>query len=269
MLKIDKDEDEYDEDGNLIPQDNQIKPGELNSLGMPIFKPNVPLAPLPPGIPGTPAQYAPHINIQNIPLSSMPSNVSIPAAVIAAASERPKRQVPTPRGPTPEPVPESGGYLDPETGMWVEEKKEEPERRSSRGREKEREREKESKEKEKHRERERKRSDGDSRSRERSSRSSDKNTVTPLKISLKSDKNTQESPRVPKLTINIGNRSSTTEHAFFQDLDKTSRERDERRKQKHHKTHKEKHKHKKKKKKKYQSDDEEDSDSESDIECLN
>merc|ERR1712083_632167 len=45
MNKIDKDEDEYDEDGNLIPQTSGIKPGEINSLGMPVFRPNVPSIP--------------------------------------------------------------------------------------------------------------------------------------------------------------------------------------------------------------------------------
>lgn len=97
----------------------------------------------------------------------------------------------------------------------------------------------------------------------------------------------QDSPRVPKLTINIGKASK--EHDFFkvkhwhsnikflflmlllfvvQELDRSAREREERRSRKHHKPHKEKHKHKKKKKKKYQSGSDEDSDSESEIECL-
>ena len=93
----------------------------------------------------------------------------------------------------------------------------------------------------------------------------------------------QESQKVPKLTINLGPKKPV-EHAFFavsllffyfiffkhfltpnfQEMDKNSRERDQRRGRKPHKPHKEK---KKKKKKRYQSDSDS-SDSVSDIECL-
>ena len=85
---------------------------------------------------------------------------------------------------------------------------------------------------------------------------------------------------MPKLTINLGPKRPM-EHAFFavslvlykerimmviifclQDLDKSAKERDQRRNK-----HKEKHKKKKKKKKHYRSETEE-SDSESDIEYL-
>jgi len=252
MNKIDKDEDEYDEDGNLIPQEhNQLKPGEINSLGMPIFRPNVPTITLPPGIPGTPAQYAPSVNIQNISMSNLPANVSIPAGVTMNISRRPERRPEPPRGPTPEPIPESGGYLDPETGTWVEEKEE---KRSGRGRDRDRDR------------------DHDDRS-SRSSRSDKAQAVTPLKITLKSNKNTQESPKVqdspkiPKLKINVGGRGGQSGGlSMFDEMDKSAKERDERRGRKHHKPHKS-DKHKKKKKKKYKSDSS-NSDSDSEMECL-
>jgi len=71
----------------------------------------------------------------------------------------------------------------------------------------------------------------------------------------------QESQKVPKLTINLGPKRPM-EHAFFAELDKTAKERDQRRNK-----HKEKHKKKKKKKKHYRSESEE-SDSESDIDYL-
>jgi len=74
----------------------------------------------------------------------------------------------------------------------------------------------------------------------------------------------QETHKVPKLTINLGSKKPPAEHAFFAELDKSSRERDARR-NKHHK--KDKHK-KKKKKKHYLSSDSEDSDSDSDVEFL-
>merc|ERR1712233_112418 len=79
--------------------------------------------------------------------------------------------------------------------------------------------------------------------------------------SSRAAKNTQESQKVPKLTINLGPKKPT-EHAFFAELDKNSRERDQRRGKKSHKE-----KHKEKKKKRYQSDSDS-SESGSDIECL-
>merc|ERR1712217_243214 len=100
---------------------------------------------------------------------------------------------------------DSGGYLDPETGQWVVEGSS---RRSSR-------------------------SNSPRRHEEKSRHSS----------AAKSHSNTQESQKVPKLTINIGPKKPT-EHAFFADLDKNARERDSRR-PKHPKPHKEKHKKKK------------------------
>ena len=71
MLKIDNDEEEFDEEGNPLPPKEGLKPGEVNSLRMPIFRPSVRLAHLPPGIPGTPAQYAPSVNIQVMMMNMM------------------------------------------------------------------------------------------------------------------------------------------------------------------------------------------------------
>merc|ERR1739844_499076 len=107
-------------------------------------------------------------------------------------------------GHTAEPVPDSGGYLDPESGEWVAEstkhsRSSSPERRSY-----------------------------------------------------------QESQQVPKLKINLGPKKPV-EHAFFADLDRTAKERDQRRNKSSKK--------KKKKKKKHKSDSDE-SDSDSDVEFI-
>merc|ERR1712130_1011503 len=144
---------------------------------------------LPPGVKGRPEHYNPVIRIQNVPLSSLPNHL-LPDSISTSKG-------------TPAAIPDSGGYLDPETGQWVVESSS---RRSSSPR-----------------------------------RQEEKTRPAPVK----GHNNTQESQKVPKLTINIGPKKPT-EHAFFADLDKSARERDSRRK-KHHKPHKEKHKKKKKK----------------------
>jgi len=224
MFKIEKDEEEYDDDGNVIPQGPQLNASDLQNMGMPTHNTRgaqngftaPPPPDLPPGVKGKPEQYNPVIRIQNVPLSSLPNHL-LPDNMSNTRDTRSNNVVP---------VPETGqgGYLDPETGNWVVESGSKRSSRSSSPR------------------------------REDRGRTPDK----------RGHNNTQESQKVPKLTINLGPKKPT-EHAFFADLDKTSRERDARRK-KHHKPHKEKHK-KKKKKRHYQSDSG-DSDSESDIECL-
>jgi len=211
MLKIEKDEEEFDDDGNVIPQGPQLNAKDLQNMGMPTYKAGqngftVPPPPdLPPGVKGKPEHYNPVIRIQNVSLSSLPNHL-LPDNMPSSTSSRGNNMVPTP---------ETGGFLDPETGQWV--------------------------------------SDNSSRRSSRSSspRREDKGRTPEKKIS-----NTQESQKVPKLTINLGPKKPT-EHAFFAELDKTSRERDARRKK--HKPHKEKHK--KKKKKKHYSDSDSDSDS--------
>lgn len=216
MFKIEKDEEEYDDDGNVIPQGPQLNASDLQNMGMPTMNPKVaqngftapPPPDLPPGVKGRPEHYNPVIRIQNVPLSSLPNHL-LPDSM---------SNTPSTRSNNVAPVPETGGYLDPESGQWVMESSSKRSSRSSSPRREERGR-------------------------------------TPDKRGLN---NTQESQKVPKLTINLGPKKPT-EHAFFADLDKTSKERDARR-MKHHKPHKEKHK-KKKKKKHYQSDsDDSDSD---------
>eukprot|EP00090_Calanus_glacialis_P019633 TRINITY_DN3012_c0_g1_i1.p1 TRINITY_DN3012_c0_g1~~TRINITY_DN3012_c0_g1_i1.p1 ORF type:complete len:2150 (+),score=766.00 TRINITY_DN3012_c0_g1_i1:196-6645(+) len=215
MFKIEKDEEEYDDDGNVIPQGPQLNARDLQNMGMPTLNPKGPqngfTAPpppdLPPGVKGRPEHYNPVIRIQNVPLSSLPNHL-LPDNM---------SNTPSTRSNNVAPVPETGGYLDPETGQWVMESSSKRSSRSSSPRREERGR-------------------------------------TPDKRGLN---NTQESQKVPKLTINLAPKKPT-EHAFFAEMDKTSKERDARR-MKHHKPHKEKHK-KKKKKKHYQSDSE-DSDS--------
>merc|ERR1712051_710161 len=242
MFKIDKDEDEYDDDGNLIPNHPQVSAKELQNLGMPSAgsranhggdyntrgstngysappPPNLPNpASLPPAMRGmNPTQFNPVIRLQNVPLSSLPGH-QLPDGV----ATRPSRESARTSSSSVSKIPDVGGYLDPETGDWVS--------TNSRG--------------------------DVSNSEEENSRHG----------SSRSAKNTQESQKVPKLTINLGPKKPT-EHAFFAELDKNSRERDQRRGKK---SHKEKHreKHKKKKKKKYQSDSGDSSDSGSDIEFL-
>lgn len=231
MNKIEKDEEEFDEDGNPILQGTELNARDLQNMGMPtrtapqhngFTAPPPPLANLPPDLKGrNPEAFNPVIRIQNTPLSSLPSNL-LPPEVVASHTR-------VSNSTSADPGPDSGGYLDPETGDWVAESK-----RSSRS------------------------------SRMVSPVNSSSRENTPLKSSRH---NTQESQKVPKLTINIGAKKPPAEHSFFAELDKSSKERDQRRNKKHHKEkHKEKHK-KKKKKKRYQSDSG-DSDSESDVECM-
>jgi len=212
MFKIEKDEEEYDDDGNIIPQGPQLNARDLQNMGMPILGKGAvngftapPPPDLPPGVKGKPEHYNPVIRIQNVPLSSLPNHLlpdNMPSSTNATQVSE-------------------NGYLDPETGQWVMESNS---RRSSRS---------------------------NSPRREEKGRTPDKRV----------NNNTQESQKVPKLTINIGPKKPT-EHAFFAELDKNSKEREARRK-KHHKPHKEKHK-KKKKRRHYQSDSG-DSDSDSDM----
>merc|ERR1711997_124514 len=143
------------------------------------------------------------VRIQNVPLSSLPNHF-LPDNIAHVRSSATTSQ------PLDHHNTEAGGYLDPETGMWIVDSK-------------------------------------------KTSRS---NSPSPEKKSY-----SQESQKVPKLTINLGPKRPM-EHAFFADLDKSAKERDQRRNK-----HKEKHKKKKKKKKHYRSESEE-SDSESDIEYL-
>merc|ERR1712241_354668 len=230
MFKIDKDEDEYDDDGNLIPNHPQVSAKELQNLGMPSAgsranhgdyntrgtngysaPPNPNPSSLPPAMRGmNPTQFNPVIRLQNVPLSSLPGH-QLPDSVASRPSRESTR------------TSSSSVTKIPDTGDWV----------STNPR-------------------------GDvTNSEEENSRHSHS--------SSRASKNTQESQKVPKLTINLGPKKPT-EHAFFAELDKNSRERDQRRGKKPHKE-KHKEKHRKKKKKKYQSDSDS-SDSGSDVEFL-
>merc|ERR1712227_635873 len=151
---------EYDDDGNVIVQGPRFNAKEVQNFDIRIQ--NVPLSSLP-------NKYLPD-NISNIRTNTNSNNTSSAAQNV-------------------EPIPESGGYLDPETGSWVAEDK-----------------------------------------KESRSNSPDRRSY-------------QESQPVPKLKINLGPKKPV-EHAFFADLDRNARERDQRR-------NKSKHKKKKKKKKHY------------------
>merc|ERR1712142_1088826 len=159
MYKIEKDEEEYDDDGNVIPQGPQLNASDLQNMGMPSTRGaqngfTAPPPPdLPPGVKGRPEHYNPVIRIQNVPLSSLPNHLlpdNMPSSTNATQVSE-------------------NGYLDPETGQWVMESNS---RRSSRS---------------------------NSPRREEKSRTPDKRV----------NNNTQESQKVPKLTINIGPKKPT------------------------------------------------------------
>ena len=69
MFKIEKDEEEYDDDGNVIPQGPQLNASDLQNMGMPSLSSKggqngftVPPPPdLPPGVKGKPEHYNPVI----------------------------------------------------------------------------------------------------------------------------------------------------------------------------------------------------------------
>jgi len=134
MFKIDKDEDEYDDDGNLIPNHPQVSAKELQNLGMPSAgsranhgdyntrgtngysaPPNPNPSSLPPAMRGmNPTQFNPVIRLQNVPLSSLPGH-QLPDSV----ASRPSRESARTSSSSVTKIPDTGGYLDPETGDWV------------------------------------------------------------------------------------------------------------------------------------------------------
>lgn len=137
MFKIDKDEDEYDEDGNVIPSHPQVSARELQNLGMPSQPaavrgaatngysappaPSIAASSLPAAMRGmNPIQFNPVIRMQNLPLSSLPGHQleGLPAPERAMPRRESRSNS---SAPPAAPVPEVGGYLDPETGDWVEE----------------------------------------------------------------------------------------------------------------------------------------------------
>jgi len=232
MNRIEKDDDEVDEDGNPLVQGPMLNAKELQTMGMPVRSTRqtngaeggggLPPAPaLPPGIQGKPESFNPVIRIQNIPMTSLAASASNPADICIVAETRTQTSNKNQNQTVTEAEVESmdgDGFLDPHTGEWVPNKKSEK-----------------------------------------------KSSVTPLKINLK-DKQ-QDPPKVPSLKINVGQKERTPtkhQHAFFADLDRTERERAERRK-KNSKPLKEKAKKKKKRKKqRYRSESEQSSAEDSD-----
>merc|ERR1712083_1196399 len=234
VFKIDKDEDEDDDDGNLIPNHPQVSAKELQNLGMPSA--------------GSRANHGDHNTRGSTwgysapPLHNLPNPASLPPAMrgmnptqfnpVIRLQNVPLSSLPghqLPDGVATRPSRESARTSSssvskiPDVGGYLDPETGDWVSTNSRG--------------------------DVSNSEEENSRHG----------SSRSAKNTQESQKVPKLTINLGPKKPT-EHAFFAELDKNSRERDQRRGKK---SHKEKHreKHKKKKKKKYQSDSGDSSDS--------
>ena len=71
MFKIEKDEEEYDDDGNIIPQGPQLNARDLQNMGMPILGKGAqngftapPPPDLPPGVKGKPEHYNPVIRYE-------------------------------------------------------------------------------------------------------------------------------------------------------------------------------------------------------------
>lgn len=235
MNRIEKDDDEYDEDGNLIVQGPMLNAKELQTMGMPIPLRSTrqtngavnaggggpPAAPdLPPGIQGKPESFNPVIRIQNIPIASIASSSHSPSSVLPTSTSVTvvgNHSVDSSQGGT---TADGEGFLDPSTGEWVPKEKNDK-----------------------------------------------KSSVTPLKINLKEKQ--QDSPKVPSLKINVAHKErANTKHAFFADLDRSDRERAERKK-KNSKSIKDKDKSKKKKKRKkavsrYRSESEQSSAADSD-----
>jgi len=235
MNRIEKDDDEYDEDGNLIVQGPMLNAKELQTMGMPIPLRSTrqtngavnaggggpPAAPnLPPGIQGKPESFNPVIRIQNIPIASIASSSHHPSSVLPTSTSVTvvgNHSVDSSQGGT---TADGEGFLDPSTGEWVPKEKNDK-----------------------------------------------KSSVTPLKINLKEKQ--QDSPKVPSLKINVAHKErANTKHAFFADLDRSDRERAERKK-KNSKSIKDKDKSKKKKKRKkavsrYRSESEQSSAADSD-----
>ena len=161
MNKIEKDDEEYDDDGNVIVQGPRFNAKEVQNFGMPSAsqRNNSSITQngfsshqtenLPPGI----KMQNFNIRIQNVPLSSLP-NKYLPDNISNIRTNTNSNNTSS-AAQNVEPIPESGnlillylfyktnfivslvsgGYLDPETGSWVAEDKKEsrsnsPDRRS-------------------------------------------------------------------------------------------------------------------------------------------
>merc|ERR1712083_1159175 len=200
VFKIDKDEDEDDDDGNLIPNHPQVSAKELQNLGMPSA--------------GSRANHGDHNTRGSTwgysapPLHNLPNPASLPPAMrgmnptqfnpVIRLQNVPLSSLPghqLPDGVATRPSRESARTSSssvskiPDVGGYLDPETGDWVSTNSRG--------------------------DVSNSEEENSRHG----------SSRSAKNTQESQKVPKLTINLGPKKPT-EHAFFAELDKNSRERD-------------------------------------------
>jgi len=128
MNKIEKDDEEYDEDGNIIAQGPRFNAKEVQNFGMPSLRnssmnQNGYSAPMDTGnydnlqVPSGIKMMNFGVKMQNIPIASLPNNF-LPDN-LPQISNRTSNNSRSSASHNVEPVPESGGYLDPETGMWV------------------------------------------------------------------------------------------------------------------------------------------------------
>merc|ERR1712038_927393 len=112
MNKIEKDDEEYDEDGNVIAQGPRFNAKEVQNFGMPNVRHNghQPSYQGQEAVPRGMKNLA--VRIQNVPLSSLPNHL-LPDNIAHVRSSATTSQPPDHHNT------EAGGYLDPETGMWI------------------------------------------------------------------------------------------------------------------------------------------------------
>merc|ERR1712038_1943257 len=115
MFKIDKDEDEYDDDGNLIPNHPQVSAKELQNLGMPSAGSRANHGDY--NTRGTNGYSAPpNPNPSSLPPAMRGMN---PTQLPDSVASRPSRESARTSSSSVTKIPDTGGYLDPETGDWV------------------------------------------------------------------------------------------------------------------------------------------------------
>ena len=118
MNKIEKDEEEYDEDGNVIAQGPRFNAKEVQNFGMPSNRVNPPMSMQngfysPQPSEALPAGMKPlNIRVANIDLSSLPTNISLPDNMPSVRHHQPRHQPAqnshSSSSHTAEPVPDSG-----------------------------------------------------------------------------------------------------------------------------------------------------------------
>ena len=117
MNKIEKDEEEYDEDGNAIAQGPRFNAKEVQNFGMPSNRVN-PTMGMQNGNYPQPSEALPagmkplNIRMTNIDLSSLPTNISLPDNMPSVRHHQPRHQPAqhshSSSSHTVEPVPDSG-----------------------------------------------------------------------------------------------------------------------------------------------------------------